>query len=149
MMQLVYALGKLDYDLISQSRRDSIKQKMDESANPENPEQLLAYLNANPWDASAVQWTLNIDSTPIYVIQPQGAFAREAYELFRQFFQEQLTEGVERVSIPGIISGKTKLRNGYVVPIVVPEIRGMYSWTTEALVTALGGEPPSEEATYC
>jgi hypothetical protein len=147
MMQLVYALGKLDYDLISQSRRDSIKQKMDESANPENPEQLLAYLNANPWDASAVQWTLNIDSTPIYVIQPQGAFAREAYELFRQFFQEQLTEGVERVSIPGIISGKTKLRNGYVVPIVVPEIRGMYSWTTEALVTALGGEPPSEEAT--
>lgn len=147
MMQLVYALGKLDYDLVSQSRRDSIKQKMDQSANPENPEQLLAYLNANPWDASAIQWTLNIDSTPIYILQPQGAFARETYELLRQFFREQLTEGVERVSIPGVISGKAKLRNGYVVPVVVPEIRGMYSWTTEALVTALGGELPTEEAT--
>lgn len=145
-MQLVYALGKLDYDLVSQSRRDSIKQKMDESANPENPEQFLAYLDSNHWDASAVQWTLSIDSTPIYVIQPQGAFAKETYELLRQFFQEQLSEGVERVSVPGFISGSAKLRNGYIVPLIVPEIRGMYSWTTEALVTALSGERPSEEA---
>jgi hypothetical protein len=146
MMQLVYALGKLDYDLVSQSRRDSIKQKMDESANPENPEELLAYLDSNPWDASAIQWTLNMDSTPIYVIQPQGAFAKETYELLRQFFREQLTEGVERVSVPGFISGTAKLRSGYIVPVVVPVIRGMYSWTTEALIAALVGEPPSEES---
>jgi PatG C-terminal/Subtilase family/PatG Domain len=145
-VQLVYSLGKLDYDLVSQSRRDSIKQKMHDSANPENPEEFLAYLNSNPWDASAIQWTLNIDSTPIYVIQPQGAFAKDTYELLRQFFEEQFTEGVEMVSIPGFISGRVKLRSGYIVPVVVPEIRGMYSWTTAALVASLGGEPPSEEA---
>lgn len=141
MIQLVYALGKLDFDLVSQSRRDSIKQTMGESVNPENPEQLLEYLNSNPWDASAIQWTLNIESTPIYVLQPQGAFADKAYTLLRQFFQEQITEGVERVSIPGQISGSAKLRNGHTVPLLVPDIRGMYSWTTASLVSALAGEP--------
>lgn len=145
-VQLVYALGKLDYDLVSQSRRDSIQQKMEESANPESSQQFLAYLDANPWDASAVQWTLTLDSMPIYVIQPQGAFARETYDLLRQFLREQSSEGVERISVPGVISGTTRLRSGDVVPVVFPEIRGMYSWTTAALVQSLRGERPQPEA---
>jgi PatG C-terminal/Subtilase family/PatG Domain len=144
--QLVYALGKLYYDLVSQSRRDSIQQQMGESANPELPQQLLTYLDANSWDASAIQWTLMLDSTPIYVIQPQGAFAKETYDLLRRYLREQYSEGVEHISIPGIVSGTAKLRSGYVVPVVVPEIRGMYSWTTNALLSALGGTRPEPEA---
>jgi hypothetical protein len=144
--QLVYALGKLDHDLVSQSRRDSLKQKMEESASPENPDQFLAHLERSPWDASAVQWLLTIDSTPIYVIQPQGPFAREIYDQLRRFMREQLAEGVERISIPGVITGTARLRSGLTVPLVAPEIRGMYSWSTEALVTAVAGEPPSPGA---
>jgi hypothetical protein len=137
--QLVYALGKIGYDFVSRSRRDSIKQKMDESARPEEPEDLLAYLDANPYDASAVRWTLELDGTPIYIIEPHGAFAREGYDLLRQFLREEISEGVERVSIPGVILGVTSFRSGLELPVVMPEIRGMYSWTTEALVTAVSG----------
>jgi subtilisin family serine protease len=144
--RLVYALGKLDHDLVSQSRRDSLKQRMEEVANPENPEQLLAYLERNPWDASAVHWVLTIDNTPIYVIQPQGPFARELYDQLRRFLHEQLAEGVERISVPGVITGAARLRSGLAVPVVAPEIRGMYSWSTEALVAAIAGEPPAPAA---
>jgi cyanobactin maturation PatA/PatG family protease len=143
--QLVYALGRIDYDFVSRSRRDSIQQKMDEPAQPEEPKDLLGYLDSNPHDASAIQWTLNVEGTPIYVIEPRGPFARDAYELLRQFLREQITEGVERVSIPGFISGMTRLRSGMVIPVVVPDIRGLYSWTTEALVTAVCGSAPKEE----
>jgi cyanobactin maturation PatA/PatG family protease len=143
---LVYALGKIGYDLVSRSRRDSIKQKMDEPANPEQPEDLLRYLETYPYEASLIQWTLELDGTPIYVIEPRGAFARDAFELLRQFLREELTEGVERVSIPGVIAGMVRMRSGLEVPIAVPVMRGMYSWTTQALVTAVSGAPPAGEA---
>ena len=144
--QLVYALGRIGYDFVSQSRRDSIKQKMGESARPEEPNDILAYLDAHPYDASAMQWTLDLESTPIYVIEPRGAFARDAYNVLRQFLREQITEGVERVSIPGVIVGMTRHRSGTAIPVVAPEIRGMYSWTTEALVSAVVGPAPEAGA---
>src|SRR5262245_54228945 len=144
--QLVYALGRISYDFASQSRRDSIKQKMGELLRPEEPNDILNHLNVNPYDSSAIQWILNLDSTPIYVIEPRGAFARDAYDLLRQFLREQVTEGVERVSIPGVISGMTRHRSGLVIPVVAPEIRGMYSWTTQALAAAVVGAPPEPSA---
>jgi cyanobactin maturation PatA/PatG family protease len=57
---------------------------------------------------------------------------------------EQLAEGVERVSVPGVIAGKARLLNGQVVPVIAPELRGMYSWTTKALVDAVVGAAPAE-----
>lgn len=141
---LVYALGMLDYDLVSEARRDSIMQHM--NGNPSDPKQLLAYLANNPADAAAIIWTLKLDATPIYAILPYGAFAREGYDRLRQFLQEQITEGVERISVPGIIAGQTQLMSGQVVPVISPELRGMYSWTTAALVEAVCGKPPSSSA---
>lgn len=144
--QLVYALGKIGYDFVSQSRRDSIKQKMDDLANPENPNDLLVYLDEHPYEASAIQWTLNLEGTPIYAIEPRGSFARDAYELLRQFLREQIEEGVERVSIPGKVSELVRIRSGLSVPVIDPEIRGMYSWTTKALVETVCGSTPEDEA---
>src|SRR5439155_18521321 len=77
--QLVYALGRLGYDFGTEARRDSIQQHM-EGDSPYNTEHLLKYLKANPWDAEAIIWTLNLDATPIYAIQPARAFASEAYQ---------------------------------------------------------------------
>ena len=152
--QLVYALGQIGYDLVSEARLDSLVQKMAGQAPGSTPERVLAfdprrlldYLAQNAWDAAAIEWTLNVDGTPIYAIRPQGAFASETYELLRTFLREQLEEGVERVSIPGVLSGKTSLLLGQVVPVIVPERRGMYSWTTEALVRAVVGRAPAARA---
>jgi cyclic patellamide precursor peptide PatG len=41
---------------------------------------------------------------------------------------------VERVSVGGIVVGKAKLLSGRTVPLVRPELRCMYSWSTAALV---------------
>lgn len=141
-VELVYALGQLGFDFGTEARRDSIAQHMEE--NPNDPDQLRAHLEQNPWNAEAIIWTLNLDATPIYAIQPRGVFASEGYERLREFLSEQRTDGVERISLPGIISGAATLMSGQVVPVVQPELRCMYSWTTSALVEAVGGGVSAE-----
>jgi cyanobactin maturation PatA/PatG family protease len=71
------------------------------------------------------------------VIEPQGPYARECFDLVRQFLREQLTENVERISLPGVLTGSARLRAGFSLPVVNPEIRGMYSWSTKALVQSV------------
>ncbi len=148
--RLVFALGTLGYDFGTEARRDSIAQDMvgpdNPAANPHDPAQLLAYLEANPDQAAAVIWTLSLDATPIYAVMPRGPFAAAGYERLRQFLREQLEEGVERVSIASVIVGQVQLMSGQRVPLISPELRCMYSWTTEALVEAVAGEPPDDSA---
>jgi cyanobactin maturation PatA/PatG family protease len=116
------------------------------SPNPYDPSQLLNYLARNPWDAAAIIWTLNLDTTPVYAVRPQGPFANETYQRLRQFLAETVAEGVERVSIPGIVVGTARLFTGQVVPVIQPELRCMYSWTTRALIQAVSGSPLSAAA---
>lgn len=144
--QLVFALGTLGYDFGTEARRDSVLQHMAAPASPYDPNQLLAYLERNPWDAAAIFWTLTLETTPIYTIQPQGAFASDIYKRLRDFLGEQTRGEVERVSIPGHIVGSARLFTGQVVPVIWPEPRGMYSWNTTALVDAVCGPAPPEEA---
>lgn len=150
--QLVYVIGQPGYDLISEARLDSLVQKM-AAVNGSTPERgmayqtdkMLAYLEGHPWDAPALEWTLSLDGTPIYALRPQGAFAADVYKELRRFLREQLEEGVERISVPGVITGKARLLNGQVVPVIAPELRGMYSWTTRALVESVVGAAPAVE----
>jgi cyanobactin maturation PatA/PatG family protease len=114
------------------------------SPNPYDPPQLLTHLQHNPWDAASLIWTLSIDATPVYAVRPAGPFASAAYDRLREFLGEQLTAGVERVSIPGMIAGSVRLFNGQVVPVIIPEIRGMYSWTTSELIKSLVGTEPTD-----
>lgn len=153
--QLVYVLGRLGYDPVSEARTDSLAQKMAAAAGrgavPDrarvyDPSVLLEYLGAYPWDAAAVEWTLSIEGTVVYAVRPQGPFAGDAYKELKQFLNDQRTEGVERVSIPGVVAGRARLMNGQEVPVVVPEIRGMYSWTTKALAEAVAGPAPAADA---
>ncbi len=142
--QLVFALGRLGFDYGTEARRDSIAQYMDPPVpgvppSPYDPHQLLAYLEKNPWDAASITWTLNLDATAIYAIKAGGPFALETYQRLREFLRDQIAEGVERVSIPGNIVSKTSLMNGQTVPVIEPDLRGMYSWTTQALVESLVG----------
>jgi cyanobactin maturation PatA/PatG family protease len=141
--QKVFALGTVGFDYGTAARRDSIVQHMGESPNPYDPQQLLNYLENYPWEAASVLWTLNLDTTPIYAIQPQGPFASDAYQRLREFLREQLTEGVERVSMGGLIMGQARLFSGLVVPVVAPDLRCNYSWTTDALIQEVCGPRPA------
>lgn len=148
---LVYALGTLGYDFGSEARRDSYKQLMPGveidgttiPANPYDARQMVDYLADTLSEAKTLIWTLNLELTPIYAIEPVGGFAREAYAVLQQLLAGQIqpednAEFVERVSIPGVLSGRSvKLFSGQVVPVIeVYSIRGLYGWKVNNLVTA-------------
>lgn len=146
---LVYALGKIGYDLGTEARRDALIQAMPgERNNPSDAGQFLAYLRENPQEAAWVIWTLNVDATPIYAIRPAGPYASIAYERLREFLSAQVTvpPEVEMVAIPGILAGSATLLSGQRVPQIVPELLGMASWRIPALVEAVLGVRPMEAA---
>ncbi len=137
--QFVYALGHLGYDFSTEARRDSIMQHMHQPANPHDHMQMLAYLDENPFEAAEITWTLNLDQTAIYAIEAHGPFAPQIFERLRQFLKQQIEEGAERISVPGRIVGNKRLISGQVVPVIYPVLRGMYSWTTKALINSSSG----------
>ena len=149
--QLVYALGTLGYDFGTEARRDSFKQLMPANeiagtmvpANPYDARQMVDHLESNLAEARSLIWTLNIELTPVYAIEPKGPFAREIYQVLQQLLSGQIQpedseDYVERVSIPGVLTGKTvKLFSGQVVPLIEPQnTRGLYGWKVNTLVNA-------------
>ncbi|NEQ41957.1 MAG: peptidase S8, partial [Okeania sp. SIO3I5] len=105
---------------------------------------------------------LNLELTPIYAIEPGGSFSEQAYHnlisaLKGQIKPEDDLEYISRVSIPGVLTGKSvRLFSGQVVPVIVPEVRGMYEWNVNQLVSmaveaaktatpqAQGSTPPAQ-----
>lgn len=150
---LVYALGVLGYDFGTEARRDSFKQLMPPSnqlpANPYDARQMVDYLTTNLAEARSLIWTLNIELTPVYAIEPAGAFARDVYEVLRTMLDGEIRmetdpDYVQRVSIPGVLTKRTvRLFSGQVVPVIQPvNTRGMYGWRTNALIdSALKARP--------
>ena len=105
---------------------------------------LLAFLQDKPWEATAVTWTLQQEATPIYALQPVGPFGRETYQRICDLLKSQIEEGVTEVSIPAVLGPPVMLLNGYQVPVVFPEIRGMFGWSTTKLVQEIIGPRPEE-----
>lgn len=139
--KIVYALGTLSYDLGSDTRRRSLSTALNDKAFYD-PTALLTELKkaSNTYLAESIIWTLSIDEVPVYAIRPGGAFAAEGYKQLLSLLDDQLNEGAERVSLPGVLDGHVALPSGLILPVVVPELRGMYSWTTAALAkTMLAG----------
>lgn len=118
--------------------------------NPYDPVQLVDYLENNKADSTKLIWTLNLDLTPIYAVEAEPAYAEEVYQVLRSALRNQAlppTDGnyVSRVSIPGVLTGRTRrLFSGQVVPVVVAQARGLYTWNeaqlVQEIVTAVGGD---------
>ena len=136
----MYVLGQISYDLGSEARSDALKQR--ELKEPANQGKMLEFLDASPWEATSVTWVLEQESTPLYALQPAGQFAKETYERIRALLKTQLEEEVSQVSIPGTLRGGVTLMNGHVVPVIVPDIRGMFGWSTSALIEHVLGDAP-------
>jgi cyanobactin maturation PatA/PatG family protease len=98
---------------------------------------------ASPWDAAELIWTLNIELTPIYAIRPAGGFTAEVYQRLVEFLDGQTRNPedeffIERVSVPGYLSGETVcLFSGQVVPVLVPSLRGLFGWNVNQLIEAV------------
>jgi cyanobactin maturation PatA/PatG family protease len=109
--------------------------------NPFDPRQMVAYLKKRPDEARSLIWTLNLELTPIYSVEPVGPFADQVYDTLVKMLEGQSqAEGnmayVERVSVPAVLSGQSvRLFSGQVVSqLLVDARRGMYSWQTNDLI---------------
>ncbi|QWF82431.1 hypothetical protein HUW46_05868 [Amycolatopsis sp. CA-230715] len=164
----VYAIGVLGYDFGTEARRDSFKQLMAPvaadgtvvPANPYDARQMVDHLLAHPSEARALIWTLNLELTPIYAIEPVGPYAAEVYELLARLLSGQVAaptsdDFLERVAVPGRYSGRTvRLFSGQSVPVIeLEQRRGLYGWEvnrlTESAVDAAEAVPgeSDDEAT--
>ena len=146
----VYAIGTLSYDFGTEARRDFFIQSMEDGQSPYNHRTMIDFLDEedNEEFAASLIWTLNIEGTPVYAIQPHGSYSSLTYKRLRKFFKEQLDDLLnlpneakkiaDRVSIPGIVlDKKIKLFSGQRVPIIIPELRGMWNWNRKVLVNSV------------
>lgn len=112
-------------------------------ADPYDARQMVEHLDRNPDEARSLIWTLSLDGDAIYVLEPKGSFSDQIYEMFLLMLAGQLEpetsdEFVERISLPARRTNRTvELFSGEVLPVVVVrDIRGMYGWKTNSLVSA-------------
>jgi SagB-type dehydrogenase family enzyme len=146
---LVFALGRLSLDLASDIGRQTLQQNMAleadrgelPGADPDEPRDLIAYLDRHPTERRCVIWTLEMDGGPIYALEPEGAYADEIYETLLalvagELVAQEAAEFVERVSIPGRRTGRTvQLLSRAEVPVLaLTDVRGIYGWQINSLV---------------
>jgi hypothetical protein len=148
---LVYALGTIAYDFGDETRRDLFQQAMAPvsrdglslPADPHDPRQMVEHLDLHPDQARSLIWTLRLDDSTLYVLEPVGPFAPAAHEMFLLMLNGQLAPSdsaayVDHISIPGKRTERlVELLSGEVVPVLtVRHPRGMYGWNVPGLVEA-------------
>jgi cyanobactin maturation PatA/PatG family protease len=135
---VVFAIGTLGFDFGSESSRDAFYQA---NGGPiYTNADLHAYLVQNPSEASALIWTLGVDSYPVYAIRPSGPFADVVYTRLVAFLGDA---EVERVSLPGWArGGAAALLSGQEIPVIEPDLGALSSWSTDALVAKLLEDHP-------
>lgn len=141
-LSLAYALGTPSYDFGSEARRDAFYQLVSQYEDQMTfDEKLLKLLDEKPEYTESLIWTLNMESTPAYAIKPEGPFASYAFMRLRDFLKEYLekdeSKKIERISIPGVIVGEVTLFSGQKVPVIKPELRGMWSWNKHVMISHL------------
>lgn len=149
----IFIIGSIGYDFGSEARMDYFSQELEafnartgSSLNEHVPSDMAEYfkyidsngIKTNNEKSLGLIWTLKIDGIPVYAIEPDNQAAILAYGELVEFLEDQHREKhdpskIERVSIAGIITGETRLLNGHVVPKISPILRGMFSWSTNAL----------------
>ena len=143
---LVYALGKIGYDFGTEARGDGFTQLMMQSvkqSNPYDPKQLISFLDTHQDESNMLIWTLSIDLTPIYAIEPEAFFASGTYSsligaLKGHLLDENDPGYIERVAISGYLTGKTvRLYSGQVVPVISVQPGGLGYWNTNKWIDAV------------
>ncbi len=134
---LVYVIGTLAYDFGDTVRRDYFLQNID-PVSPDFRNDLMEYLAANPRESTAIYWTINIDETPVYAVQPAGLFAKNRYRQIHDFLGVLPDEDIPvQLSIAGKITGSVVLlQTGGIVPVIAPSAE-MFEWAADSIANAL------------
>jgi PatG C-terminal/PatG Domain len=149
--------GEGVFDVLSEIFAVDVEARQPGTPPPPAPPQTVTVTQAvrtNQSLAEKIIWTLNHDATPIYAIQPKSAFAHLTYDLLIGMLADQVNEMREArekaarekkeveerqqcVSIAGTFGGKVTLLTGQVVPVIYPDVRGMFNWRIKELIASL------------
>lgn len=137
--RLIYVIGSLWFDFGTEARYDAIVQRMGDPVAVNNPVLLFEFLKKNLEYAAGITFIVMQDQIPIYALHPAGPFALRAYEAILDALESCLkdTGVLQRVAIPGVIVGSTRLMNGMTLPVVYPDLRGMVKWDLPQLVASV------------
>lgn len=137
--KLVYIIGSLWFDFGTEARYDAIVQRMGDAGAANNPVLLFAFLKENMEYASGITFIVMQDQIPVYALHPAGPFALKAYEAILDALESCLkdTGVLQRVAIPGVMTGSTRLMNGMTLPVIYPDLRGMVKWDMPQLVSSV------------
>ena len=139
----------MSFDLGSEIGVQTLQQRMAlavergeiNGANPYEVRDLVDYLDLNPTERRCIIWTLEMEGSPIYALEPKGPYADQIYEILLHLLNGQiqpddLSAFIERVSIPGMrTGGALELFSGAKVPVVaLADVRGIYGWHINGLV---------------
>lgn len=145
--QIAYTIGALWFDFGSEARYDALVQRMGDPVGVNNPAVLLPYLAENLPFASGITFILMQEQIPVYAVQPAGPFALEIYRAMLDTMLSCLTPDgdLQRVALPGLVSGTTRLANGMTLPVLYPDLRGMVKWRATELVAAARAAVPEDD----
>ncbi len=146
--QLAYTIGALWFDFGSEARYDALVQTMKDGAvSVNNPAVLLPFLADNLPFASGITFILMQEQIPVYAVQPAGPFALDIYRAMLDALLSCLTPDgdLQRVALPGLVSGTTRLANGMTLPVLFPDLRGMVKWRASELVAAARKAPELDD----
>jgi len=94
-----------------------------------------------------------LELTPIYAIEPVGPFGNHVYDVLVELLAGEIEPEttnlfVERVSVPGLLSGRTaRLFSGQVVPVIeIGNVRGLFGWRTNRLIDSVVEALKAEKA---
>jgi PatG C-terminal len=93
---------------------------------------LLRLLDRQPEWATAVVWVLKAAAGVRYALLPGGPWADMTYAELRRCLEEQLEGTVQRVGIPGLPREALRLSGGKELPVLEPELRGIWPWRMAA-----------------
>jgi cyanobactin maturation PatA/PatG family protease len=133
---MAYVLGSLWFDFGSEARYDAIVQQMNDPVAANTPPALFEFLSNNLPFASGLTFILMQDQIPIFALRPAGPFALDTYkEMLDALGSSLRSEGdMQRVAVPGFVSGTTRLMNGMTLPVLYPDLRGMVKWQSSQLI---------------
>jgi hypothetical protein len=102
--------------------------------DPPGLQALLKQLDRDPSAASSVTWTLEVDSVPLYALEPEGPFAEQGYQRLCGMLRGQIQGIVEQVAAPGRISGTVTLHRGKRIPVIRLADSRMTGWARRELL---------------
>jgi hypothetical protein len=134
-----FGIGAVGYEFPDQGTRDSFLREMDArigSGDPEDPERLIGYLDANPAEARRLLWTVSINGERRYAALPSGPFAAQIYDMLTALALGFARGEISVASVPGRALGTTRVAmDGTVLrDLRVPSLRGVYGWEAHQVV---------------